>query len=223
VLGCLDAKRDWGYSGDYVKAMWLMLQQEKPDDYVIATGETHSVQEFLQLSCKAAGINDWEAVYKHNPKFDRPAEVDLLIGDPTAEQAKLEIGSAKPLVGEKLETTIRGRDLSSGLPKEVVLTNQEIAKSLDRSLKILIEAIRAVIEETPPELVADIYLKNIWLSGGSGLLRGLDKLIENYCEIPVRLVDDPLTAEVRGTGIILEDLEKYKNLLIKDIFQSLER
>ncbi len=143
-------------------------------------------------------------------------EHHLLIGDPTAEQAKLEIGSAKPLVGEKMETTIRGRDLSSGLPKEVVLTNQEIAKALDRSLKILVEAIRSTIEETPPELVADIYLKNIWLTGGSGLLRGLDKLIEAYCEIPVRLVDDPLTAEVRGTGIILEDLEKYKNLLIHE-------
>jgi len=82
-LGNLDAKRDWGYAKDYVKAMWLMLQQDKPDDYVVATGETHSVREFLQLACKAAGINDWESVYKHNPKFDRPAEVDLLVGDAT--------------------------------------------------------------------------------------------------------------------------------------------
>lgn len=81
-LGNLDAKRDWGYAKDYVEAMWLMLQQDNPDDYVVATGETHSVREFLQLSCKAAGLDDWEKVYKHNPKFDRPAEVDLLIGDP---------------------------------------------------------------------------------------------------------------------------------------------
>lgn len=82
-LGNLDAKRDWGYAKDYVEAMWLMLQQENPEDFVIATGETHSVQEFLELSCQAAGIADWKSVYKHNPKYDRPAEVDLLIGDPT--------------------------------------------------------------------------------------------------------------------------------------------
>ncbi|MCA9369529.1 MAG: GDP-mannose 4,6-dehydratase [Pseudomonadales bacterium] len=82
-LGNLDAQRDWGYAKDYVEAMWLMLQQENPEDYVIATGETHSVREFLQLSCAAAGISDWESVYKHNKQYDRPAEVDLLIGDPS--------------------------------------------------------------------------------------------------------------------------------------------
>lgn len=88
-LGNLDAKRDWGYAKDYVEAMWLMLQQDSPDDYVIATGETHSVREFLQLSCKMAGITDWESVYKHNPAYDRPAEVDLLIGDPSKAKQKL--------------------------------------------------------------------------------------------------------------------------------------
>ena len=81
-LGNLDAERDWGYAKDYVEAMWLMLQQDSPEDFVVGTGETHSVKEFLQLSCKAAGINDWESIYKHNPDFDRPAEVDQLIADP---------------------------------------------------------------------------------------------------------------------------------------------
>lgn len=80
-LGNLDAKRDWGYAKDYVKAMHLMLQQEKAEDYVIATGETHSVQEFLELACQAADLGDWQQYYKHNPLYDRPAEVDLLIGD----------------------------------------------------------------------------------------------------------------------------------------------
>jgi GDPmannose 4,6-dehydratase len=89
-LGNLEAKRDWGYAKDYVEAMWLMLQQDKPDDYVVATGETHSVREYLQLACKVAGIDDWESVYKHNPKFDRPAEVDLLVGD--ASKAKNKLG-----------------------------------------------------------------------------------------------------------------------------------
>ncbi|NCN06465.1 MAG: GDP-mannose 4,6-dehydratase [Candidatus Pacebacteria bacterium] len=80
-LGNLESKRDWGFAKDYVEAMWLMLQQESPDDYVIATGETHAVQEFLQVACDEAGIPDWQAVYKHNPAYDRPAEVDLLVGD----------------------------------------------------------------------------------------------------------------------------------------------
>jgi len=88
-LGNLDSQRDWGYAKDYVEAMWLMLQQDKPEDFVVGTGETHSVKEFLQLSCKAADINDWEAVYKHNPAFDRPAEVDQLIADPKKTQEKL--------------------------------------------------------------------------------------------------------------------------------------
>lgn len=89
-LGNLDAKRDWGYAKDYVEAMWLMLQQDTPDDYVISTGETHSVREFLQVACEVAGIKDWESAFKHNPKYDRPAEVDLLIGD--ASKAKKQLG-----------------------------------------------------------------------------------------------------------------------------------
>lgn len=88
-LGNLDAKRDWGYAKDYVEAMWLMLQQDKPDDFVISTGETHSVQEFLEISCEVAGIKDWQAIYKHNPKYDRPAEVDYLIGDYSKAKEKL--------------------------------------------------------------------------------------------------------------------------------------
>jgi GDPmannose 4,6-dehydratase len=89
-LGNLEAKRDWGYAKDYVEAMWLMLQQNEPEDFVIATGETHSVKEFLQIACNKAGIDDWETVYKHNPTFDRPAEVDYLRGDPSKAARKLD-------------------------------------------------------------------------------------------------------------------------------------
>ncbi|OGJ22503.1 MAG: GDP-mannose 4,6-dehydratase [Candidatus Pacebacteria bacterium RIFCSPHIGHO2_01_FULL_46_10] len=89
-LGNLESKRDWGYAPDYVEAMWLMLQQDKPDDFVIATGETHSGREFLEEACKVVGIADWKAVYEHDPKFDRPAEVDFLIGD--ASKAKKVLG-----------------------------------------------------------------------------------------------------------------------------------
>ena len=89
VLGNTDAKRDWGYAGDYVKAMWLMLQQDEPDDYVIATGETHSVEEFLTLAFDKVGLGDWRPYVRHDSKFLRPAEVDLLIGDPAKAKAKL--------------------------------------------------------------------------------------------------------------------------------------
>ncbi|MEI7883259.1 MAG: GDP-mannose 4,6-dehydratase [Actinomycetota bacterium] len=89
VLGNTDAKRDWGYAGDYVKAMWMMLQQDAPDDYVIATGETHSVDDFLTLAFEKAGLGDFHQYVKHDPKFFRPAEVDLLIGDPSKAEKKL--------------------------------------------------------------------------------------------------------------------------------------
>jgi GDPmannose 4,6-dehydratase len=89
VLGNIDAKRDWGYAGDYVKAMWMMLQQDEPDDYVIATGETHSVEEFLTLAFERAGLGDWRPYVRQDPKFYRPAEVDLLIGDPSKARQQL--------------------------------------------------------------------------------------------------------------------------------------
>jgi GDPmannose 4,6-dehydratase len=82
-LGNLDPKRDWGYAGDYVEGMWLMLQQDKPDDYVLATGETHSIGEFLELAFKEVGIDDWHPHVKQNPAFLRPAEVDILLGNAT--------------------------------------------------------------------------------------------------------------------------------------------
>jgi GDPmannose 4,6-dehydratase len=97
-LGNLESKRDWGYAPDYVEAMWLMLQQEKPDDFVIATGETHSVREFLQIACEVAGLPDWQKVFEHNKKNDRPAEVDLLIGDAS---------KAYKLLGWKPKTSFR--------------------------------------------------------------------------------------------------------------------
>jgi GDPmannose 4,6-dehydratase len=82
-MGTLESKRDWGYAGDYVRAMWLMLQQDQPDDYVVATGETHSVEELVERAFTEAGIEDWHRFVRQDPKFYRPAEVDLLIGDAT--------------------------------------------------------------------------------------------------------------------------------------------
>lgn len=88
-LGDLWPKRDWGYAGDYVEGMWRMLQQDTPDDYVLATGETHSIEEFLDLAFKEIGIEDWKPYVRQNPAFMRPAEVDLLLGDPTKAETKL--------------------------------------------------------------------------------------------------------------------------------------
>jgi len=89
VLGDLEPRRDWGYAGDYVKAMWLMLQQDEPDDFVVATGETYQVREFVRLAFEVAGIDDWQRYVRQDPKFLRPAEVDLLVGDPSKAHAQL--------------------------------------------------------------------------------------------------------------------------------------
>ena len=89
VMGTLDTKRDWGFAGDYVKAMWLMLQQDEPDDYVVSTGETHSIREFVECAFAEVGISDWQQYVRHDDRFTRPAEVDLLIGDSSKARTKL--------------------------------------------------------------------------------------------------------------------------------------
>ena len=89
LLGNLDARRDWGYAKDYVEAMWLMLQQDEPDDYVVSTGETHSIREFVECAFAEVGISDWQQYVRHDDRFTRPAEVDLLIGDSSKARTKL--------------------------------------------------------------------------------------------------------------------------------------
>ncbi len=139
---------------------------------------------------------------------------NLLIGSKTAEEIKIKIGTVANLASDKEETTMRGRDLITGLPKEVVLTSQQIREAILRSVRQIVEAIRDTLEQTPPELVADIYSRGLLLSGGGAKLKGLDALIAQETKIPVQIVDDPLTAVVRGTGIILEDLENLKEILL---------
>ena len=108
-LGNLEAKRDWGFAGDYVKAMYLMLQQDEPDDFVVATGETHAVSEFVQLAFEAAGLDDWERYVKIDPRFFRPAEVDLLVGD--ASKAKEQLGWEPEVSFRDLVTMMVDHDL----------------------------------------------------------------------------------------------------------------
>lgn len=139
-------------------------------------------------------------------------DYNLLLGVRTAEEVKIAVGSASDLT-EKLETVMRGRDLITGLPKEITVTSKEIKKALAKSVKVLVEAVRGVVESTPPELLGDIMKRGIVLSGGGSLLRGIDEVISKETGIAVKIADDPLTTVVRGAGIVLEDTEKYKELL----------
>lgn len=140
-------------------------------------------------------------------------EFNLLLGEKTAEEIKITIGSAYPL-DEPIEMEMRGRDLVTGLPKAVMINDEQARRALARSVKILVDNIKATIEETPPELVADIMSKGIVLVGGGGILKGLDKLVSAETKMPVKVADDPLTAVARGAGIVLEDLEKLKEVLV---------
>lgn len=140
-------------------------------------------------------------------------EFNLLLGEKTAEEIKITIGSAYPLE-EKLEMAMRGRDLVTGLPKEVIINDEQARRALSRSVKILVENIKATIEETPPELVSDIMSKGIVLVGGGGMLKGLDKLVSEQTKMPVKVADDPLTAVARGAGIVLENIDELSEVLV---------
>lgn len=142
-------------------------------------------------------------------------EYKLLIGERTAEFIKINIGSAIP-IKEKKEIPMRGRNLITGLPEEVIIFNDDVQRALDRSVKQIIAAIKTTIEETPPELLADVMSNGIYLSGGGSLLKGLDALIIRETKIPCKIIDDPLTAVVRGAGLALEDIEKLSEVLAKD-------
>jgi rod shape-determining protein MreB len=139
-------------------------------------------------------------------------EFKLMVGEQTAEMAKIAVGSAIPL-DEKMEVAVRGRDVASGLPKEVMVKNLHIRAALNKSLRSIVEGILEVIEATPPELVGDMLKQGIVLCGGGSLLRGIDELIEKETMISVRIGDDPLTAVVRGLGKIVDNFEGHRALL----------
>jgi len=141
-------------------------------------------------------------------------ELRLVLGERTAEDVKISIGSAYKL-DEVLEAPIRGRDLSTGLPKEIIVNSDQIREALYASNEAIITAIKETIEQTPPELISDLMNRGIVLVGGGSLLRGLDKLIHEETKMPVRIIDDPLTAVARGAGIILEDLDKLRDVLVQ--------
>lgn len=137
---------------------------------------------------------------------------NVLLGERSAEKAKLTAGTVIDQT-EKMEIHVRGRDLVTGLPKEIVLTSNDIKKAIEGSINTLVASICDAVEETPPELISDIMKRGIILTGGGSLLNGLDQLISAKTGITVRVTEDPLTAVVRGMGIVLEDLDSYKEVL----------
>lgn len=146
-------------------------------------------------------------------------EQKILLGERTSEDIKIKIGSAYPQ-GEELQMTMRGRDLVSGLPKEIVVTDAHIRQAIQKSIRLIVNTIKDTIEETPPELLADIMARGIHLAGGGSLLRGLDRLIEIETKVKTKIVDDSLTAVVRGCGIVLENLDSLKEVLVNEEYQA---
>jgi rod shape-determining protein MreB len=149
-------------------------------------------------------------------------EYKLLIGERAAENVKIGIGSAHTLK-EKMEMPLRGRNLITGLPEEILVSDDDIRRALEKSVKQIVMAVKTTVEETPPELLADIMAKGIYLAGGGSLLRGLDILIQEEVKIPVKIVEDPMTAVVRGAGMVLEKIDELHDVLADTKFLEAPR
>jgi rod shape-determining protein MreB and related proteins len=138
---------------------------------------------------------------------------NLMIGERTAEEVKIKIGSAYPLE-EEMTMEVRGRDILAGLPKTITVSSEEIREALSEAVSSILEAIRITLERTPPELSADLISRGLVLAGGGALLRGLDKIISEETGLPVHIADDPLTAVALGTGRYLSDINLLKRLSV---------
>ena len=150
------------------------------------------------------------------------SKFNLLLGEKVAEEIKIKIGSAAELK-QPLEAQMRGRDLVTGLPKEIIVNDEQIREALAKSIRAIIDNIKATLEVTPPELVADIYERGILLTGGGALLKGIDVAISRATQIPVTVSDDPLTAVVRGTGYLLDDMQLLKNIATPSTTEDVSR
>lgn len=138
----------------------------------------------------------------------------ILIGEKTAEDIKIAVGAVRK-GGAPLETLARGRDLITGLPREVIVTDSDVREAMGQSIETLVESVREVLETTPPEVLSDVMQRGMHLMGGGALIKGLKELLEEHVGLEVYVAEDPLTAVVRGTGIILEDIPRYEEVLIK--------
>ena len=161
-------------------------------------------------SIRIGGDEFDEAIVQHLKKT-----YNLLIGEATAEDIKIKIGSAYPLE-EELTMEVRGRDILAGLPKTITVTSEEIREALSEPASAILEAVRITLERTPPELSADLLNRGLVLAGGGALLRGLDKLVGEETGLPVHIADDPLTAIALGTGRYLSDINLLKKLSVNN-------
>ena len=141
---------------------------------------------------------------------------NLYIGERTAEKIKVNVGAASDeFESAPDDISVQGRDLLTGKPKETIIGYREIAKALDKSIIRIEDSVMETLSQTPPELAADIYNTGIYLAGGGSMLRGLDKRLSKKTDLPVFIAEDPLRAVVRGTGITLKNIERYKSVLVK--------
>lgn len=140
-------------------------------------------------------------------------QFNLSLGLKTAEEIKIAIGSALELK-DKINYPMRGRDLVTGLPKEIIINDDVVRKAISKSVRAIVNSVKSTIEEAPPELVADILQRGICLAGGGALLRGLDRLIAQETQTNVHIAEDPLTCVVRGTGVVIEDLDNLREVLL---------
>jgi len=159
-------------------------------------------------SVRVGGDKMDEAIIHHVKR-----KYNMLIGESTAEMIKINIGSAYPLP-EEMEMEIKGRDLVSGIPQHITITSEEVRKAISEQVENIVQAVRIALEQTPPELAADIVDKGIVLTGGGALLKGLDALIREATDLPITVVDDPLSTVVLGAGKVLENLDVLKEVTI---------
>ncbi len=164
----------------------------------------------VDKSIKVAGN-----VFNNDIAYFLRTQHNLYIGERSSEMIKIQVGSAtEDLDNPPEDMYIQGRDLLSGKPKQIQISHREIAKALDKSIMRIEDAVMETLSKTPPELAADIYNTGIYLAGGGSMLRGLDKRLSRKTDLPVYVAEDPLRAVVRGTGIVLKDLDNYKSILI---------
>jgi len=189
--------------------------QDPIGNMVVNIGGGNTEVAVISLS----GVVDWKSTSIAGDEMNRnimqyAKEVfNLFIGETQAEQIKIRVGSAID-IGEKTEFPMRGRDVMTGLPREIMVTDAHIREALKKSVDAIVDLIKTTLEITPPELTADIHERGILLTGGGSMLKGLDQVISQSADIPVRIADDPLTAVIRGTGILLEDEELLKTITL---------
>lgn len=165
------------------------------------------------------GVVTWKSLKAAGNEFDNNIieyireEFNILIGEQLAEKIKIAIGSAVPLEEVK-EIEVRGRDLLTGLPKAVMISDKQVREAISRTVIKIIENIKTILETTPPELVSDIYERGLYLSGGGALLIGLDRAISAAAKIPVKIVSDPLSSVVRGAGLLLDNKELLEKVVL---------